>query len=84
MAHPGFSKGFVFDVDIIPSLNTVITSCPDHNLRREALGILRSMVPRHECIWDSKVCAEAGEKPMAMEDQRLAGDFIDPQIFNEF
>lgn len=65
VCHPGFSRGFVFDLGIIPSLVTLMTSCPDYSLRREAIRILREMQPRREGIWDSRVCADAGEKSMA-------------------
>lgn len=69
LQHRGFSRGFVFDLGIIPSLVTLMTSCPDYNLRREAIRILREMEPRREGVWDSRVCADAGEQSMAREDQ---------------
>jgi len=62
VSHPKFTKSFVCDVGIIPSLWIVIMACPDLNLKREANAILKSMIPRIECVWSSQIVSEAGDK----------------------
>jgi hypothetical protein len=78
VAHPGFSKGFVFDIGIISSLSLVVMLCPDRGLRREAVEVLKAMRPRREGVWDSRVCAEAGEKSLAKEEMEV--EVIDPLL----
>ncbi|TVY22990.1 hypothetical protein LHYA1_G008806 [Lachnellula hyalina] len=80
VAHPKFIKGFVFDIGIIPSLTTVIMVCPDRNLKREAIDVLKSMEPRREGVWDSSAVARAGDISMEEEDGRMDLDMIDPNI----
>jgi hypothetical protein len=81
VAHPGFSKGFVFDIGIISSLSLVVTLCPDRMLRKEAVEVLKSMRPRREGVWDSRVCAEAGERSIAKEEREE--EMIDPELRQE-
>lgn len=78
VAHPRFSKGFVFDTGIISSLSLVVMLCPDRGLRREAVEVLKAMRPRREGVWDSRVCAEAGEKSIAKEESEM--ELIDPSL----
>jgi len=78
MAYPGFLKGFVFDAGVIPPLLKIVLLCPDRALKYEAIDVLRSIAPRREGIWDSRVCADAGEKCIAMEDTTQELDMIDP------
>jgi hypothetical protein len=80
VAHPGFSKGFVFDIGIISSLSLVVMLCPDRKLRKEAVKVLKSMRPRREGVWDSRVCAEAGEKSIAKEERESGLHVIDPLL----
>jgi hypothetical protein len=80
VAHPGFSKGFVFDIGIISSLSLVVMLCPDRGLRIEAVEVLKSMRPRREGVWDSRVCAEAGEKSIAREEREAGMEMIDPEL----
>jgi hypothetical protein len=80
IAHPKFRHGFVFDVGIIPSLCTIMLMCPDRTLRKEAIDVLRSMGGRREAMWDSKVCADAGERALAMEDMQSGLNMIDPTL----
>ena len=61
VSHPEFTKSFVFDVGIIPPLWVVLVFCSDVSCKKDALGILRSIQPRVECVWDSRVVADAGE-----------------------
>jgi hypothetical protein len=61
ISWPKYTKSFVFDVGIIPSLWIVIVFCSDISYKKEALGILRDMQPRVECVWDSRVVAQAGK-----------------------
>ena len=68
--HPKFTKSFVFDAGIIPSLWIIIMLCPDRELKQEATAILRSMDGRVECVWDSRTVAETGEKALAMMEGR--------------
>ncbi|KAH7318986.1 hypothetical protein BKA65DRAFT_541174 [Rhexocercosporidium sp. MPI-PUGE-AT-0058] len=78
VSHPGFLRGFVFDTGVIPPLLKIVLLCPERMLRKEAIDILRSMAPRREGMWDSRVCAEAGEKCIAMEDSNQGLGVIDP------
>lgn len=78
MAYPGFLKGFVFDAGVIPPLLKIVLLCPDRALKYEAIDVLRSIAPRREGMWDSMVCADAGEKCIAMEDTTQELDMIDP------
>jgi hypothetical protein len=80
VAHSRFSKGFVFDIGIISSLTHVFMLCPDRGLKEEAVEVLKSMRPRREGVWDSRVCAEAGEKSIAKEERESALDMIDPLL----
>ncbi|KAH6711818.1 hypothetical protein BKA61DRAFT_578248 [Leptodontidium sp. MPI-SDFR-AT-0119] len=82
MFHPGFLRGFVFDAGVIPPLLKIVLLCPERMLRREAIEVLKSMAPRREGMWDSRVCAEAGEKCMAMEDSTQGLDAIDPFLLD--
>jgi hypothetical protein len=66
--HPGFSRGFVFDKGIIPTLAIIIMLCPDRNLKWEACNVARSIVPRREGVWDSKNVVEGAERMLAQED----------------
>jgi hypothetical protein len=79
-AHPRFSKGFVFDNGVIPCLAAISMMCPDRTLRREAVEVLRSMAPRREGLWDSRVCAEAGDKLLAREESQGSSEMIDPLL----
>jgi len=54
--------------------------CPDRMLRKDAVDILRSMVPRRECTWDSRLCAEAGERLLAREEGEAGTEMIDPML----
>lgn len=78
--HPRFSKGFVFETGVIPSLSMISMMCPDRQLRKDAVQVLRSMAPRREGIWDSRVCAEAGDRLLAREDVQGSSEMIDPLL----
>jgi hypothetical protein len=80
VAHPRFSKGFVFDLGIIPPLSMISMMCPDKVLRKEAIEVLRSMASRREGMWDSRVCAEAGDRCLAREDNQEDAEMIDPLL----
>jgi hypothetical protein len=80
VAQPAFSKGFVFDIGIISSLSLVVMLCPDRGLRKEAVEVLKSIRPRREGVWDSRVCAEAGEKSIAKEERQAGMEMIDPEL----
>lgn len=80
VAHPRFSKGFVFDIGIIPSLTRITMMCPDRGLRQEAIAVLRSMDTRREALWDAKICADAGDKHLMKEDIQDGFDLIDPLL----
>lgn len=80
VAHPGFSKGFVFDNGIISSIQIVVMLCPDRSLKKKAVGVMNSMIPRREGVWDSRVCAEAGKKFIGREDNDAGIEMIDPLL----
>lgn len=86
VAHPAFSRGFVFDNGIIWPLVQILVVCSDRNLRWEAYEVLRSMIPRREGVWDSKSVVEAAEKMLAQDDGRacnatkVAHKMIDPRL----
>lgn len=50
--------------------------CPDIDLKREALEILRSMQPRVECVWDSRIVVKTGEEFLRMiEEEKVKAAF---------
>jgi hypothetical protein len=59
--EPGFIRGFVWDCGVVTPLFMVIASCDDREVRKEAVKILRTTVPRREFLWDAAVVAEFGE-----------------------
>jgi len=59
---PAFMKSFVWDCGIIPGLACVIAACFDMSTRKEALGILKDVVPRREGVWDSVTAVAFGER----------------------
>ncbi|KAH7348982.1 hypothetical protein BKA65DRAFT_271906 [Rhexocercosporidium sp. MPI-PUGE-AT-0058] len=76
LSHPDFSKSFVFDTGIIPSIWMVAVLCPDIDLKRKALEILRSMQPRVECVWDSRIFVRTGEALLRMvEEEKVKAAF---------
>jgi hypothetical protein len=84
--HPHFVRSFVFDTGIIPALIIILMLCPDRALKREAVGVLRDMVPRWEGVWDSRVVAEAGERLLAdanLDVDVVGQDAIDPRLRGE-
>jgi len=62
MAEKNFSKGFVFDNGIISCVFDVVLLCPEQDLRKEALEILRQLVPRREGIWCSVTLLKKAEE----------------------
>jgi hypothetical protein len=66
-ADPNFRKGFVFDCGIVPGLFIVVVACLDTSIRKEALQLLKDVIPRREGAWDSFVLAKAGEKTLQIE-----------------
>jgi hypothetical protein len=65
---PSFSKGFVFDSGIIPTLATILMQPWDRALKLKACEVVKTMVPRREGIWDSKVVLDAAYRMFAKED----------------
>lgn len=59
---PSFIKSFVWDCGIVPGLSIVIAACLDMSIRKEALQLLKQMVPRREGVWDSATAAKFGER----------------------
>ncbi|KAL3419568.1 C6 zinc finger domain-containing protein [Phlyctema vagabunda] len=57
----GFRRIFVYECSIVPALFIVISTSLDLALRREALRLLWSVVPRCEGAWDSLELARVGE-----------------------
>jgi hypothetical protein len=66
-ADPSFRKTFVFDCGIVPRLFIVVCICLDMNVRREALQVLREIVPRREGVWDSLALVRVGERALQIE-----------------
>jgi hypothetical protein len=81
VSHPKFQKKFVFDVGIMPSLTVIMFLCPDRGLRRQAIDVMKLMVPRRECMWDTRLGVEAGEAWLEEEDNKAGLDTIDPRLF---
>ena len=81
VSHPKFQKKFVFDVGIMPSLSIIMFLCPDRALRRQAIDIMKMMVPRREGMWDTRLGVEAGEMCLEQEDRDAGMDMIDPRLF---
>jgi hypothetical protein len=62
MAENAFSRGFVFDNGILSCVFDVVLLCPEQDLRREAVEILRQLVPRREGIWCSATLLKNAEE----------------------
>jgi hypothetical protein len=73
IAHPDFSREFVFDMGLIPALVLILMLCPDRGLKWEASEVVKSMVPRKEGVWDSRVVAEAADR-LLMEEYSEQGE----------
>jgi hypothetical protein len=61
-ADPRFLKSFVWDCGIIPGLSIVIAACLDMSIRKEALQLLKQIIPRREGVWDSLTAVKFGER----------------------
>jgi hypothetical protein len=66
--NPRFHRKFSFETGIIQSLFTVVIECRDMGVRREAVEVLKAIVPRRENMWDSTECAGACERLLDMEE----------------
>lgn len=60
-ADPDFRRDFVLDCGILPGLFMVIVAPVGGCINREALELMRSLVPRREGVWDSADLVTAGE-----------------------
>jgi hypothetical protein len=67
--YPSFTKGFVFDIGIIPALVIILMLCPERELKVQATTILGDMVPRREGVWDSRIVWEAGLRILRWEEE---------------
>jgi len=66
LAKKNFSRGFVFDTGIISCIFDVVLLCPDEDLRKEAVDILRQLVPRREGIWCSVTLLKSAEEMLGI------------------
>lgn len=73
--HPRFVKSFVFDSGIISTLFVIVTKCPDREVRKEALSVLKLATPRREGVWDSSMVLRIGQELMQFEEEN--GDVPD-------
>jgi hypothetical protein len=46
----------------VPGLSIVIAACNDMSIRKEALQVLKDIVPRREGAWDSSTAVKFGER----------------------
>ena len=88
LTDPSFRKTFVFDCGVLPGLFIVLFTCLDMRLRKEALQVLREMVPRREGVWDSLTIVRMGERVLQMEEKGedcettdLSGIHGDPGVY---
>jgi hypothetical protein len=58
---------------LIPALVLILMLCPDRGLKWEASEVVKSMVPRKEGVWDSRVVAEAADR-LLMEEYSEQGE----------
>ena len=63
---PSFLKSFVLDCGIVPGLSIVIAACIDTSIQKEALQVLKDIVPRREGVWDSLTAVKFGERCLWM------------------
>ena len=66
-ADPSFVKSFVWDCGIVPGLSIVMASCTDMCIQKEALQLLKQIVPRREGVWDSLTAVKFGERCLQLE-----------------
>lgn len=82
--HPSFSRGFVFDVGILPQMMILIIFCPHKETKEEAYGLVRAMIPRREGFWNSVAVAEAARKFLQKGEESQgpssAEQLIDPSL----
>jgi len=68
ISHERFPRRFGgFDTGIIFPIFVVLVVCDEKEVRREAMGVLRS-VEKRESVFDSWVCVDTGEHLVALED----------------
>jgi hypothetical protein len=68
---PSFRFSFVWDCGIVPGLSIVIAACMDMSIRKEALQVLKDIVPRREGAWDSLTAVKFGERCLGMSENRM-------------
>ena len=68
-SDPSFLKSFILDCGIVPGLSIVVAASIDMSIRKEALQILKDIVPRREGAWDSSTAVVFGERCL-----RMSGD----------
>ena len=66
-ADPSFVKSFVWDCGIVPGLSIVMASCTDMCIQKEALQLLKQIVPRREGVWDSLTAVKFGERCLQLK-----------------
>ena len=66
---------FTFDMGAIAPLYFVAVSCRDRKLRRKALSLLHSCVPRREGLWDADVMEYVAQRVVDIEEVGLE-DFV--------
>jgi hypothetical protein len=71
------SAGFLLDLGITAPLYLLITRCRDHNLRANAIELLRGW--HVEASWQPRLIAEIGDFVMDVEEEGNAGGFIPEQ-----
>ena len=66
IGDPTFQGKFVFDCGVVPGLFIVVVICENLEIRREALRVLKSTVPRREGTWDSVALVKVAEQVVQM------------------
>ena len=66
-SDPSFRKSFVWDCGIVPGLSIVVAACLDMSIQKEALEVLKQIVPRREGAWDSLTAVKFGERFLRMD-----------------
>ena len=60
-AQPGFRRGFVLDCGIVPAVFIAMVAPVELSIKREALKVMKELVPRREVTWDSAELVKVGE-----------------------
>lgn len=67
----GRLSSFAFEMGVIPCLYFVATKCRDKIIRRAAVSLLETTVPRREGLWDANLVGCVAERLIEIEEEGI-------------